>query len=118
MLQREKFDCLPTQGERWRYTTEAGDLFVVITGIHFFKLSNHFVDKSRWDNEAGAKNLCQQLGYINGTKYTAPGETEYILAGNRRCLVGEDTVFDCPLMSGRKDAEYCTHDLDQGVSCV
>merc|ERR1712002_913005 len=64
----------------------------------------------------GAENICRQLGYAGGSKYTAGGGTGPIHAGNRRCSGGEKTVFDCPL----KRAEFtdCSHSIDQGVHCT
>merc|ERR1719402_708983 len=71
-----------------------------------------------WDNQKGAENICKELGYTGGTKYTAPGGSGPILAGNRLCNGGEETVWDCPLQKGRTDTTACSHDLDQGVSCT
>ena len=72
----------------------------------------------RSDNEKGAENICKELGYAGGTKYTAPGGSGPILAGNRRCSGGEETVWDCPLQDGRIDTTDCSHIHDQGVSCT
>ena len=73
----------------------------------------------RWDNQKGAENICHQLGYTGGSKYTAGGGTGPIHAGNRLCSGGEKTIFDCPLQQGRTDATRCSsHDLDQGVDCI
>ena len=72
----------------------------------------------RWDNEKGAENICKQLGYAGGTHYTAPGGIGPINAGNRLCSGGEATVWDCPLVDGRNDTTYCSHDIDQGVHCT
>merc|ERR1712215_57154 len=68
-----------------------------------------------WDNQKGAENICRQLGYTGGTKYTAPGGTGPIQTGNRLCEGGEATIWDCPLKRG--ELEGCTHDIDQGVTC-
>ena len=72
----------------------------------------------RWDNQKGAENICKQLGYTGGKKYTAAGGTGPILAGNRLCSGGEATVWDCPLQAHRGDTKDCTHALDQGVECT
>merc|ERR1719394_480532 len=69
-----------------------------------------------WDNQKGAENICKQLGYTGGTKYTAPGGTGPIQTGNRLCKGGEATIWDCPLKRGELDG--CTHDIDQGVACT
>ena len=69
----------------------------------------------RWDNQKGAENICKQLGYETGVKYTAPGGTGPIQAGNRLCSGGEATVWDCPLK--RPELKDCTHAIDQGVHC-
>ena len=69
----------------------------------------------RWDNNKGAENICRQLGYATGTRYTAPGGTGKIVAGNRKCEGGEDTIYDCKRYRG--ELESCTHDIDQGVQC-
>merc|ERR1719347_354020 len=53
-----------------------------------------------WDNQKGAENICKQLGYSGGTKYTAPGGSGPIHVGNRLCQGGEQTVWDCPLQAG------------------
>ena len=71
----------------------------------------------RWDNEKGAENLCKQLGYQSGVKYSAPGGTGSIVAGNRRCAGGEATVYDCLLYHGRTETKGCSHTIDQGVQC-
>ena len=71
----------------------------------------------RWNNQKGAENICKELGYTGGTKYTAPGGSGPILAGNRLCKGGEETVWDCPLQGGRTDTTRCNHDHDQGVRC-
>ena len=71
----------------------------------------------RWNNQKGGENICRQLGYRGGTKYTAPGGTGPIHAGNRLCKGGEKTVWDCPLQQGRSDTTGCSHDIDQGVHC-
>merc|ERR1712013_384858 len=55
-----------------------------------------------WDNQKGAENICRQLGYAGGSKYTAGGGTGPIHAGNRLCSGGEKTVFDCPLQGGKQ----------------
>merc|ERR1719334_2481292 len=68
-----------------------------------------------WDNQKGAENICRQLGYTGGTKYTAPGGTGPIQTGNRLFEGGEATIWDCPLKRGELDG--CTHDIDQGVNC-
>ena len=81
---------------------------------------------SRWNTEKGAENICKELGYGGGTKYTAPGGSGPILAGNRICRGGEATIWDCPLSGHRHDitasnvddAMGCSHDFDQGVSCT
>ena len=73
---------------------------------------------SRWDNQKGAENICAQLGYAGGSKYTAGGGTGPIHAGNRLCSGGEKTVFDCPLQAGRTDTTGCSHSIDQGVHCT
>ena len=72
----------------------------------------------RWNNQEGAENICKQLGYSGGTKYTAPGGTGPILAGNRRCQGGEKTIWECPLQAGRQDTTGCSHGIDQGVDCI
>ena len=72
----------------------------------------------RWDNHKGAENICKQLGYAGGTRYTTGGGTGPINAGNRLCSGGEKTVFDCPLQGGRTDTTRCTHNHDQGVHCT
>merc|ERR1711962_1809172 len=69
-----------------------------------------------WNNEKGAENICRQLGYTGGTKYTAPGGTGPIQTGNRLCKGGEATIWDCPLKRGELDG--CTHNIDQGVACT
>ena len=71
----------------------------------------------RSDNEKGAENICKELGYAGGTKYTAPGGSGPILAGNRFCSGGESTIWDCPLQAG-SETEDCSHDIDQGVNCT
>merc|ERR1719250_54490 len=71
-----------------------------------------------WDNQKGAENICKQLGYTGGTKYTDGGGTGPIHAGNRLCSGGEETIFDCPLQAGRSDTTGCSHSLDQGVQCT
>ena len=70
---------------------------------------------SRWENNKGAEVICKQLGYDGGHKYTAPGGTGPIQAGNRLCDGGEATVWDCELQSS--ELKECTHDHDQGVDC-
>jgi len=70
-----------------------------------------------WNNEKGAENICKELGYTGGTKYTAPGGIGPILAGNRLCSGGEETIWDCPLQGERNDTTRCTHEHDQGVRC-
>ena len=60
--------------------------------------------------------MCKQLGYESGVKYTAPGGTGSIVAGNRICAGGEATVYDCPLKR-KSDSFDCTHHIDQGVQC-
>ena len=72
----------------------------------------------RWDNQKGAENICKQLGYTGGSKYTAAGGAGHINAGNRLCSGGEKTIFDCPLQAGRNDTTGCSHELDQGVECT
>ena len=72
----------------------------------------------RSDNEKGAENICKELGYAGGTKYTAPGGSGPIQAGNRLCSGGEKTIWHCPLQRGRTDTTRCSHDHDQGVRCV
>ena len=72
----------------------------------------------RWNNQKGAENICKVLGYKGGTKYTAPGGSGPILAGNRLCSGGEKTIWDCPLQGGRTDTTRCNHDHDQGVRCI
>ena len=59
-----------------------------------------------------------QLGYTGGTKYTAPGGTGPIHAGNRLCKGGEKSVWECPLQKDRKDTTRCSHKIDQGVACT
>merc|ERR1719312_1353044 len=71
-----------------------------------------------WDNQKGAENICAQLGYTGGSKYTAGGGTGPIHAGNRVCSGGETTVFDCPLRAGRTETTDCSHSIDQGVHCT
>ena len=66
----------------------------------------------------GAENICKQLGYTGGTRYTAGGGTGPINAGNRRCIGGEKTIFDCPLFVKRTDITGCKHKHDQGVNCT
>merc|ERR1719369_960086 len=39
-----------------------------------------------------------------------------IVAGNRRCAGGEDTIYDCKRYRGELDG--CTHAIDQGVHCT
>ena len=70
----------------------------------------------RWDNNKGAENICKQLGYAGGAKYTAPGGTGPIQTGNRLCQGGEATVWDCPQRS-QGELFGCTHAHDQGVDC-
>merc|ERR1719436_1667721 len=69
-----------------------------------------------WDNQRGAENICNQLGYSEGTKYTAPGGSGPIQTGNRLCNGGETDILDCPLRRG--ELTGCTHDHDQGVHCT
>ena len=71
----------------------------------------------RWNNQKGAENICKALGYTGGTKYSAPGGSGPILAGNRVCQGGEETIWDCPLKH-HWDTAGCFHDDDQGVSCT
>merc|ERR1711915_990931 len=68
-----------------------------------------------WDNEHGATNICKQLGYKGGKKYTAGGGVGLIATGNRLCKGGEATVYDCPLK--REALKGCDHKIDQGVHC-
>ena len=70
----------------------------------------------RWNNHKGADNICKQLGFIGGARYTAGGGTGPINAGNRLCSGGEDTVWDCPLMAAT-DTTACSHEYDAGVQC-
>ena len=67
----------------------------------------------RLNNQIGAENICKQLGYTGGTRYTGP-----INAGNRLCNGGEKTIFDCELQGGRTDTTGCSHSHDQGVKCT
>ena len=83
----------------------------------FVFYSTFFLNNVRWDNQKGAENICKELGYTGGTKYTAPGGSGPILAGNRLCSGGEKTVWDCPLQGGRTDTTRCSHKHDQGVRC-
>ena len=85
--------------------------------VRYFNFPLDSYPLPRWDNEKGAENICRQLGYVGGTKYTAPGGTGPIQAGNRLCRGGEATVWDCPLQGGRTDTTGCSHDIDQGVTC-
>ena len=68
--------------------------------------------------QIGAENICKQLGYTGGTRYTAGGGTGPINAGNRRCIGGEKTIFDCPLFAKRTDITGCKHKHDQGMNCT
>ena len=77
-----------------------------------------FLRFPRWNNQKGAENICVQLGYTGGTKYTAPGGTGPIHAGNRLCKGGEKSVWECPLQKDRKDTTRCSHKIDQGVACT
>ena len=77
-----------------------------------------FLNNVRWDNQKGAENICKEIGYTGGTKYTAQGGSGPILAGNRLCSGGEKTIWDCPLQYGKNDTVDCSHDNDQGVSCT
>lgn len=70
-----------------------------------------------WNNQHGASNICKQLGYEGGTKYSAAGGSGTIVAGNRECAGGEATIFDCPLKNSNELAG-CTHLYDQGVECT
>ena len=85
------------------------------------------------DNDHGANNICQQLGYAGGTRYDAPGGMGAIVAGWRTCAGTERTVFDCPPAGNANDYDTrrrryqynridetmaCTHEQDQGVQCV
>jgi len=84
----------------------------IFTGNGWGTLCGHYW----WDNHKGAENICKQLGYAGGTKYTAGGGTGLIAAGNRLCNGGEATIFDCPLM--RAELQDCSHTHDQGVECM
>ena len=70
----------------------------------------------RWNNNIGAGNLCHQLGYLGGERYDAPGGTGPVVAGHRKCVGGEATVYSCALM-GPSDDAWCSHNIDQGVHC-
>ena len=83
----------------------------IISESQFLSKINFF----RWDNQKGAENICKQLGYSGGVKYTAGEGTGTIATGNRRCSGGEETIFHCPLR--RAELEGCTHAIDQGVDC-
>ena len=72
----------------------------------------------RWNNQKGAENVCKALGYNGGTYYKAPGGSGPILAGNRLCSGGEETVWNCPLQAGRSDMYRCSHKYDVGVICT
>ena len=72
----------------------------------------------RWNNQKGAENICKQIGYTEGTRYTAGGGTGPINAGNRLCNGGEKTIFDCELQKERTDTTGCSHSHDQGVKCT
>ena len=88
--------------------------FCIIFSYSFLDFFLYF----RWDNQHGAENICRQLGYTGGTKYTVGGGTGPIHAGNRLCSGGEETIFNCPLQAGRTDTTGCSHSLDQGVHCT
>ena len=68
--------------------------------------------------QIGAENICKQLGYTGGTRYTAGGGIGPINAGNRLCNGGEKSIFECELQKGRTDTTGCSHSQDQGVHCT
>jgi hypothetical protein len=75
------------------------------------------------DNEHGAKNICRQLGYEEGTRYDAPwvGGHGQVVTGYRLCSGGEQTIFECALQGEHSDpppSEQCSHAEDQGVHCT
>ena len=72
----------------------------------------------RLNNQIGAENICKQLGYTGGTRYTAGGGIGPINAGNRLCNGGEKSIFECELQKGRTDTTGCSHSQDQGVHCT
>merc|ERR1719347_2231740 len=124
-MRAELQDCSHThdQGVECMETVERGSVRLtdypkgrieIFTGNEWGTLCGHYW----WNNQKGAENICAQLGFTGGTKYTAGGGTGPIQAGNRLCKGGEKTVFECPLQAGRKDTTRCSHRFDQGVHCT
>ena len=111
------FACPAIQREgdiRWNCMGDPLWTLLVRTHKSVYKIK--FLQHCRWNNEKGAENLCKQLGYQTGVKYTASGGTGSIVAGNRICAGGEATVYECKLI--RSETTDCTHNYDQGVQCA